>query len=185
VANKVVVDVTEIENLAQILTLGKKRGLGALGEAGALLLRTDIKANAYELGNLYQGVAPPLFDFERMRAELSVKARQARTGARPATVHYPSGKTKQITLRPRAAFDYAETVARGRPAIRPKLGKAILIPVLSRPTDEPYITEGNNVYVTRRSAAATKPNPFDERVAVKLEQKGPAIVGRVFEELFN
>ena len=184
-ANKVVVEITAIDELQRDLTVGKQLSLGRLGERGYQHLRREIKDTAFVTGNLYQGVATPEIDKAAMRATLTVSARSAATGSRPATVHYPSGKTKQVMLRPRLAFNYAESIARGRPAIRPKLGKAILIPVISRPTDEAYITEGDQVFVVRGSAAATKPNPYDERAAVKLEQEGPAIVGRVFEELFN
>jgi hypothetical protein len=181
-ARSIKVDTSGLEQTRKDLTVGRLLILGRLGERGYKHLRDEVPK---QTRNLMQGVAPPDIDKQAMRATLTVSARSARTGPRSATVHYPSGKRKQIMLRPTQSFNYAEVVARGRPAIFPKLGKAILIPVLGAPSDEAYITEGGNIYVVRRSAGPAKANPFDERAAVKLEAEAPAVAGAVFGELFT
>lgn len=179
------VDLKQVENLGKEIRAGMIVSLGRLGERGYQLLRREIKDSAYVTGNLWQGVAPPDVDESDLSVTLTVSARSARTGGGTATVHYKSGKTKQISLRPQIAFNYAEVVARGRPAIRPKTGKALLIEVQGAPGGGTYITAGDKTFVVRRSAKATEPNPFDDRAGDQLEKEAPAIVGAVFGELFN
>lgn len=175
-------------NYDQVKTLGKEFraamvvSIGRLGERGYQLLRKEVP---YDTGNLKQGVAPPKIDEANLTATLVVSARSARTGGGSATVHHPSGATKQITLKPQIAFNYAEVVAKGRPAIRPKAGKALLIEVDSVSSGESYISAGGNTFVVRKSAAAQKANPFDERAAEQLENEAPTIVSAVFDRFFN
>lgn len=211
-ARSIKVDTSELEKLGKDLTVGQILTLGRLAErgyhhlAGQAVWGKSTGEVPFKTGNLRQGVAPPgvvtrsskgtkrtvsenregytELDLDNLRAELTVSARSARKGSRSATVHYPSGKRKQITLRPTQAFNYAEVVHEGRPAIFPKLGKAILIPVLGAPSNEPYITEGDNIYVVRKSAKAVAPNRFMDRTAIKLEAEAPAVAGAVFGELF-
>lgn len=178
----VTVDLKEIENLGGDVRAAMIVSLGRLGERGYQLLRREVPKVTT---NLQQGVAPPDVDEANLSVTLTVSARSARTGGGAATVHYASGKTKQISLRPRVAFNYAEVVARGRPAIRPKVGKALLIEVGSAPSGGSYITANGKTFVVRKSAAAVAPNPFDERAAAQLEKDAPVIVGAVFGELFN
>lgn len=116
------------------------------------------------------------------RGELIISAVNERRGARKATVHYPSGNTKEVSLRPQPAFNYAEAVARGRAEIRPKRAKILLIPVSTPPTGETYVTSGDQTFVLRRKAAATKPNPYDLRAAARLEADAPQIVDRVLAD---
>jgi len=176
------VDLKEVENLGREIRAGFNVSLGRLGERGFQLLRKEVPVDT---GNLKQGVAPPDVDEANLSVTLTVSARSAATGGGQGTVHYENGKTKSISLRPRIAFNYAEVVAKGRPAIRPKVGKALLIEVDGAPSGGSYITANGKTFVVRRSAKAVAPNPFDERAGNQIESDAPAIVGAVFGELFN
>ncbi|MBS1793355.1 MAG: hypothetical protein JSS81_05845 [Acidobacteria bacterium] len=175
------VDLTQVENLGKEIRAAEIVALGRLGERLYQHLRAEVP---YVTGNLKQGVAPPDIDDKAMTAEITVSARSARTGGGAGTVHYPSGKTKSVQLKPQIAFNYAEVVAKGRPALRPKTGRALLIEVKGTPSGA-YIEAGGKIFVVRKSAAAVAPNPYDERAAVKLEGEAPVIVEAVFGELFN
>lgn len=175
------VDLKEIENLGKEIRAAQIVALGRLGERLYQHLRREVPIDTT---NLQQGIAPPDIDESAMTATITVSARSARTGGGQATAHSASGKTKSISLRPRVAFNYAEAVARGRPAIRPKAGRALLIEVKGTPNGS-YISAGGKIFVVRKSAKAVAPNPYDERAAAKLEAEAPAIVGAVFGEFFN
>lgn len=176
------IDTSAIDDLAKEIDRARRVLLGRLAERGYQLLREEVPV---ETGNLKQGVAPPDVDYANMTATLTVSARSARTGAGTATLHLKSGKTKAISLRPQPAFNYAEAVARGRAAISPKRAKVLLIPVASAPGDESYLEAGGKIYVFRKSAKATKPNPFDERAAKRLESEIPAIADAVLRQIFK
>ena len=176
------VDTKEIENLGKDVRRASVVALGRLGERLYQHLRSEVP---YQTGNLKQGVTPPDVDEQAMTATLTVSARSARRGGGSATVHYGNGKTKSIKLRPQVAFNYAEVVATGRPAIRPKTGKALLIEVKGAPSSGSYIEAGGKFFVVRKSAAAVAANPYDERAATKLESEAPRIVSAVFDEFFN
>lgn len=178
----VVADISAIKELQKDLEQMTEVALRRLGERGYQLLRLEIKDSAYITRNLWQGVSPPDFDFVKKQAVLTVTARSAKRGARTATLHLKSGKTKKITLRGASQFNYAETVARGRPAIRAKEAKALLIPVSSAPSDESYIVADGQVFVVRKFAKATKPNPYDERAAKRLQDESVKIVAGVIED---
>lgn len=175
------VDYEEVKNLRKEIRAAAVVALGRLGERLYQHLRTEVPKDTR---NLMQGVSPANVDEADLTAEITVSARSARTGG-GGTVHYPSGKSKPVSLRPQAAFNYAEVVAKGRPAIRPKAGRALLIEVKGAPAGGAYISAGGKIFVVRTSAGAQAPNPYDERAADKLEQEAPAIVGAVFSELFT
>lgn len=176
---QVIVDISGIKELQRDLEQMSETALRRLGERGYQLLRQEIKKSAYVTGNLMQGVSPPDFDFGKKEALLTVTARSAKRGARTATLHLKSGKTKKITLRATPQFNYAETVARGRPAMRAKEAKALLIPVNSAPPGESYIVADGQIYIVRPSARATKPNPFDQRAAKRLQEEAARIFAGV------
>jgi hypothetical protein len=178
----VTVDITAINELQKDLEEMTDVALRRLGERGYQLLRLEIKNTAYVTGNLLQGVSTPDFDFVRKQAVLTVTARSAKRGARAATLHLKNGKTKQITLRGASQFNYAETVAKGRPALRAKQGRALLIPVSSAPSGESYIVADGQVFVVRKTAKAVKPNPYDERAAKRLQDESVKIVAGVIED---
>lgn len=173
------VDLSGIEELRQELKQFKRVAIGRLGERGYQLLRAEVP---YVTGNLKQGVAPP--EIKGNRATLTVTARSARRGARQATLHLKSGKTKAVKLRGVPAFNYATTVAEGRPAMSAKRAKALLIPVASPPSGESYIEADGQFYIVRRTAKATKPNPYHERAARRLEAEAVYIVEAVAKEMF-
>lgn len=177
---RVVADTTELEQFAKDIVRAKGVMLGRLAERGRTLLVDEIP---YQTGNLKQGVSVPDVDYVKLRAELNVTARSARSGATTAQVFDSKGKAvKTVSLRPTPAYNYAAAVAQGRPSIRPRHGKALLIPVPSAPRGEGYLLINGQAYVVRRSAKATKPNPFDERAARRLEKEAPDIGRKVLEQ---
>jgi hypothetical protein len=179
---KVRVDFDSVKSLGNDVRAGMIISLGRLGERGYQLLRKEVPKKTT---NLQQGIVQEKVDETNLSVTLTVSARSARTSGGNATVHYPSGKTKEVRLKPQIEFNYAEVVARGRASIRPKTGKALLIEVDSAPSGESYITANGKIFVVRTSAKAQKPNPFDERAAEQLQKEAPIIVNAVFRELFN
>jgi hypothetical protein len=180
------VDARAVDKLAADIGKAKRQILGRLAERGYQLLRGEIKDTAYETGNLWQGVAPPDVDYEKSEAVITVSARSASIGGREAKVIGKDGKEKRsVTLRPQQAFNYAPAVARGRAAISPKSGKALIIPVPTAPSGESYLIADGKIYIVRRSAKATKPNPFDERAAKKLEGEAVSIGEAVLKKYLN
>jgi len=174
------VDLSGIEELRRELKQFKRVAIGRLGERGYQLLRAEVPKVTR---NLMQGVSPP--EIKGNRATLTVTARSARRGARQATLHLKSGKTKQIKLRPTAAFNYPEVVATGRPAMTARRAKVLIIPVPSPPSGESYIEADGQFYVMRKTAKAVKPNPYDERAARRLEGEAVYIVEAVARETFE
>lgn len=166
------VDTRQIEDLANVLRRGAEVSLYRIAERGQQLLRKEVPKVTH---NLEQGVSSDV-KVRELTATLIVSARSGRRGARQATVHYPSGTEKQITLRPQPAFDYAEAVARGRKPIVPRKAKVLLIPVASAPRGETYITSGSEIFVLRNRAKATPGDHYDERAAAQLEKDAPRIV---------
>lgn len=165
----------EIEEMQKIL-------LARLGERGYQLLRDEVPVDT---GNLKQGVAPP--DIAFPVASLTVSARSARTGSGQATVYGSDGERKKtISLRPTAAYNYAEVVARGNKdaTLRPTRAKAFLIPVATAPSDEGYLVIGGKIYIVRRSRKGRAANPYDERAANRLESEAQRIADAVLAE-FN
>lgn len=196
------VDIKAVEQLAREIAEAQKALIGRLAERGYQLLREEVP---YITGNLRQGVAPPMMtfigrqisksentfgetnvDYENLSATLTVSARSARTGGRQAQVVGADGEVKKtVTLRPQKAFNYAEAVARGRPAISPKRARVLIIPVAVAPTGESYLLADGKIYVFRRSAEATRPNPFDERAAKRLENEAGRIGDAVLRKFFE
>jgi hypothetical protein len=58
----------------------------------------------------------------------------------------------------------------------------LLIPVPTAPASGGYLIAGGQIFVVRKSAAATKPNPFDERAAKRLTDEAPKIGQAVLEQ---
>lgn len=174
------VDLTSINKLAQDMGQANELAIRRIAERGEQHLRDEVPRDT---NNLAEGISSDVRILtSRYEADLIVSARSGRRGARQAKVHYPSGNTKDIRLKPQPAFDYAEVAARGRKAIRPKRGRALLIPVSSKPATGSYITSGNQTFVVRRSARATKGNPYDQRAAAKLEREVTVIVTTQYEK---
>lgn len=183
--------------LARDIRLAKGILVGQLAERGYQLLRSEVPVKT---GNLKQGVAPPEVDFDTGTATLTVSARTGRLGPRQATVYGKDGQAKKtLTLKPSRAYNYAASVALGRPsittkrsaiertgntAIGPGFNRALLIPVPTAPTGEGYLVADGQVYIFRRSAKATKPNPFHERAAKRLEGEAAKIGDAVLRKIF-
>lgn len=176
----ITVDAKAINELAADIDKAKRQMIGQLAERGYQLLRDEVP---FDTGNLKQGVAPPDVDLDKLTATLTVSASRGRTGSREATVVGADGKEKKrVTLRAQPSFNYAEAVARGRPSIAPKNGKALLIPVPTTPTRGGYLVAGGQIFVVRKSAKAVKANPFDERAAVRLEREAEGIAEKVLRK---
>jgi hypothetical protein len=187
-AADIVADTKELDRLAADMIRVKRQIIGRLGERGYQLLRSDIKQNAYETGNLMQGVAPPEVDYENLEAVITVSARSAATGGGQATVFGADGKErKKVSLKPQPAFNYAAQVALGNKAatLRPKTAGAFLIPVPTAPSGESYLVAGGQIFIFRRSRKGQKPNPFHERAGAQLEKEAPGIADAVLAKFFN
>jgi hypothetical protein len=195
---EVVVDSKAIRELAEDFVKAKRAFIGRLAERGYQLLRDEIKSSAYRTGNLLQGVAPPDVDYDKLQALLTVSARSAETGATDAKMIGADGKQKRsVTLKPQKPFNYAESVARGRRGftakgaslgpkgerpVGPGFARALLIPVPTAPSGESYLIANGQIFIFRRSVKATKPNPFDERAAKRLEGEAAKIGEAVLKQ---
>jgi hypothetical protein len=177
---EVIVDTKALDELGKDLVRAKRALIGRLGDRGYQLLREEVP---YLTGNLKQGVSTPDVDYENLTATLTVSARSGRTGATSGTVFGADGKEKKtVTLNAQPAFNYAEAVARGRAAISPTHARALLIPVATAPVGEGYLLAGGQIFIFRKSAAATAPNPYDERAAQRLTNEAPKIGQAVMEQ---
>ena len=187
---KIIVDTKQVENLGFEFQHMAEVGLERTAERGRQLLVEEVPKVTH---NLEQGVQEPDINLVTLTAELAVSARSGRVGLEGALLHEASGKTKEISLRGRPAFDYAEAVARGAgiygpnsAVITPKSGKALLIPISGPPPTlngkpQAYITSGGQTFIVRRFSKGMKPNPYDERAARRLESEVEAIWNRVLQ----
>ncbi len=176
-------DLSVLEQLARDIQTFKREVLGKLVERGAELVREEVPKRTRRLES---GVSSDV-DHDKLVGEIIVSARSDRRGARKATLHLTSGQTRQVKLRPTPAYNYAEVVARGNRAARlvPGKAKAFLIPVPFPPSDESYITDGDEIYIVRRSRKGQQPNPFDERAASRLEGEAESILVEAAREFFQ
>jgi len=177
---KIKVDTDAVNKLGNDFRVAGEVALRRLVERGEQLLAEEVPKVTH---NLEQGISSEVFaNAGLLRGELIISARSGRKGARRATIHYPSGATKQVSLRPQPAFNYAEVVARGRQQIGPRQAKVLLIPVAVAPKDETYLTSGDQTFVLRRRAKATKANPYDQRAAARLEKEATRIADQVLSQ---
>jgi len=183
---KIKVDTRQVEHLGEEVRAMVALGFTRLVDRAEQLLAEEAP---HATGNLKAGVSSDR-DLSALRAELIVSARSGRIGVEGGLLHLSSGKTREISLRGRPAFDYAEAVARGtgihgpkNAVIRPKSGRALLIPIAGgvppsiNGKPQPYITSGGQTFVMRRFSKGMKANPFDVRAAQKLEREA----GPIFE----
>lgn len=177
--SEVKIDLKEVEALEKEVTAAMIVSLGRIGERGYQVLREEVPVKT---GNLKQGVAPPDVDEANLTATLTVSARTDPTSGGGVAVS-AKGKRKAIPLKPQIPFNYAEVVARGRPALRPRAGKALLIEIEGTPNGA-YIEANGKKYVVRKSAKAVPANPYDERTIQRVEKEVPKLVGDVFAEFF-
>lgn len=188
-AEIIVIDEKAVDQLGADIRSAKQSLISQLAERGYKILAGQAihgKTTGevpFQTGNLQQGIAPPKVDLEAMTAEITVSGRKPATGARTAQVFGADGKptNRTVSLRPSPAFNYAESVEKGRPSISPKVGHALLIPLPTAPTGESYLMSEGQVYIVRKSAKGVPPNPFMERTAKRLEGEAP----RIAESILN
>jgi len=193
---KIKVDLDQVEHLGEDFRREViVRGLYDVAEAGEKFLRQEVPKVTH---NLEQGVSSEV-DENQLRAELLVAARAGRIGVEGGTLHLPSGATREITLRPQPAYDYARAVAEGtgvyatggafgpQPVIRPREARALLIPVGSVPAavngkPQAYVTSNGKIYVLRKYSRGRRPDPYHIRAAQRLEPAVPLIFDRVVSQ---
>ncbi|HEX8500799.1 MAG TPA: hypothetical protein VF659_09420 [Pyrinomonadaceae bacterium] len=185
-------------DIGQVMRLGDEYGRAAevgsrrLAERGEQLVREEAPKRTR---NLIQGVSSDVKVVRgQIRGEIVITARTGRQGRREGVLHRPGGKTKKVTLRAVPAFNYPQAVAEGtgvystggvfgpRPVIRPRKARALLVPVSSAPSGEPYIVADGQVYVMRRYIKGIKPNPYHERAGARLEREAPPIFDRAVSD---
>lgn len=177
-------DLTALDELAREIDEFKRITLGQLVERGAELVREEVPKLTHRLES---GVSSDV-DYDKLTGTIIVSAESDRRGARTATLHLKDGKTRAVKLRPTKAYNYAEVVARGNKSatLYPNKAKAFLIPVSSAPSDGgEYITDGDQIYIVRRSRSGQKPNPYDERAMKRLGDEAVGITTAIAQEFFQ
>src|SRR5689334_940985 len=106
---KIKVDTTQVKGLGDDYREMIVRSLHDVAEAGEKFLRQEVPKVTH---NLEQGVSSDV-DGRELRVEFTVAARVGRMAVEGGTLHLPSGATREIRLRARPAFDYAQAVAQG------------------------------------------------------------------------
>ena len=192
---KIKIDTSQVSQLEEEYRELARLLLHDVAEAGQKFLRQEVPKVTH---NLEQGVSADV-DSDRLRAELIVSARAGRVAVEGATLHLPSGATREISLRAQPAYDYAQAVAEGtgvyatggvfgpKPVIRPREARALLIPVGAVPTavngkPQSYITSQGKIYVLRRYFRGRRPDPYHVRAAERLDLAVPAISERVINQ---
>jgi hypothetical protein len=188
---RITADVRQVERLGDDYGNAAEVGMRRLVERGEQLVREEAPKVTR---NLIQGVSSDVkVGRGSLRGEIIITARTGRVGRRDGVLHRPGGTTKKVSLRAVPAFNYPEAVAKGtgiygpeHSLIRPRKARALLVPVRSVPTlnGKPvsYIEADGRLYVMRRSMKGTKPNPYDERAARRLESEAQAIYDRAIRD---
>jgi hypothetical protein len=189
------IDTSQVKGLADDYRGMIVRGLHDVAEAGEKFLRQEVPKVTH---NLEQGVSSDV-DGRKLTVDFVVAARVGRIAVEGGTLHLPSGATREIRLRARPAFDYAEAVAEGtgvyatggvfgpKGVIRPRSAEALLIPVASKPAPvkgkpQAYITSNGKIFVLRRYSRGRRPDPYHIRAAERLEVAVPLIFERVISQ---
>ena len=190
---KIKVDLSQVKRIADDFKEMIEVALHRIAERGERVLRQEVPKKTH---NLEQGVSSEV-DVPRRQVRFLVAARAGRTAAEGGLLHLPGGETREIQLRARPAYDYAEAVAKGtgvyrqsdfigpQGVIRPRTAKALLVPVAAAPLGESFITSGGQTFVLRRYIRGMKPNPYDVRAAKRLEGELPAIFDEVVQAFAN
>lgn len=187
---KITVNLKDVENFGEafhsMLIVGGRR----VTDRGEQLLKEEAPKVT---GNLRLGISSH-FDESEMRGEITASAVQRQIGVEGGLLHLPSGATREISLRPQPAHDYARDVAEGTgiygprgSVIRPKSGQALLIPIQGIPESEngkpqAYITSGGKIFVLRKFSKGRRANDYPGRAATRLEAEVPAIMDGVVED---
>jgi hypothetical protein len=160
------------------------------GERGAAIMREEVPGGAES--KMAKGVKVEFnFADERLSAAINVTAISERP-AQQATLHLPSGKTRAITLRATRPFNYAQAVIEGtglygprHTPIKPRSASVLLIPVNTMSSldskSSGYIEANGQKYIVRPRSSGTRPNPFGERTAQRLESE----ISDLFDQAFG
>lgn len=177
------VDISALKELAKDIEEFKRQFLYRLTETGAEYMREEVPKDTHRLE---RGIGTDI-DYDSLRAEVYASAESDRRGARKATLHLQDGKTKDVKLRPTKAYNYAEVIALGNKdaVLTPRKAKAFLIPVSSAPSNGDYITDGDEIFVVRKTKKGMKGNPFHERAAKRLENDAENISSGLAQEFFE
>jgi hypothetical protein len=140
-------------------------------------------------------------DEQTLTASLFVTAIRNARSAQTAEVVYPSGRTREVSLRPQPEYDFARAVAQGtgvyktdgafgpQAVIRPRNAKVLLIPKNIGPRlgekGESFVRIDGRYFVFRRFSRGMRPNPYDERAAQKLKGEIDGIWDRVAKSFAN
>ncbi|HMV46578.1 MAG TPA: hypothetical protein PLD20_00975 [Blastocatellia bacterium] len=174
---KIKIDTTAIEQFGKELDAAGRAVIDNLIEPAAEYTREEAPVRTGRLQSDHTSVSSETRQTSTgYEGDLIISAFSKPIGSRQAQLVYPSGKTKTVSLRPQPEFNYAEAVARGRKEVRPVRAKLLLIPVASAPANETYVRSAGEIFILRRRAKATKPNPFPERALKRLEQAAPGII---------
>lgn len=185
---KITVNDEQVKSLGKNLRTGIEVGLLRVAERGEQILRDKVPKVTR---NLMQGVSSDV-DRKNLEAKLLIAARTGLQGPQTGLLHLPGGGTREIPLRGKPRFDYAEAVATGTgvygpkgTVIRPRKGKALLIAVDNVKAGKAYIEAGGQKFVVRRSARGRRPNPYDVRTAQRLEKEAEPIFSRAIDDVVN
>jgi hypothetical protein len=179
-----------IDKTKSLITGDELRAASVSGlKAGVRQAEEDFRAEAGPISHKLVAGVSSLLDLVTtpLEGSIVVSAIRPEQPSRTATVHSPGGKTRETRLRPQHAFDFAEIIARGRPAVRPEKAKALLIPANDiglRPS-ESYTRAGAETFVVRLSAKAVDANPYDERAIRRTEGVVENVVGEAVESALS
>jgi hypothetical protein len=182
-------DLSQLRGLREVFRASFRRGVERAARRGAKLVAEE----APEGEGLLKGGA----DFEMSPADgRALEARITMSAVRPpegesyATLHLPSGKTRQIRLARQPAYDYARAVAEGTglfgargQRIEPRRARALRVEVERVEPGESYVSHAGRLFVYRRFVRGMRPNPYDERAARRLLEEAPGIVERALAPL--
>jgi len=187
---KVTVDTKQIEKLGFDFRQLALVGLIQTKDYGERFLRDETQKISKEFR-----VASDV-DERKLQVSLFATAIRNARSAQSAEVVYPSGKTKEVSLRPQPEFDFAGAVAQGtglygprKARIFPKHAKALLIPKSIGPRlgekRSALVRIDGRYFVFSRFSRGMRPNRYDERAAARLEAVIDEIWDRVVKAFAN
>jgi hypothetical protein len=181
--NVIKIDISQVRDMANEFRRMLIAGLVRTAQAGEKHLRAETEKISKEF-NVSSDV-----DDENLTASLFATAIRNARSAQSAEVIYPSGRTKEVTLRPQPEFDFAQAVAEGtglygpkKRKIVPREAKALLIPKSIGPRlrdNGTYVRFDGQYYIFSAYSRGMQANPYHERAADALEAEIPAIWERV------
>lgn len=178
------VDTSQLKGLKIVFRGLLRRGVEEAGERGVELVKAEAPSKRIRAGTSLRMLKT------RAEGHIEVSAVREATSAGVATLHLPSGKTREVATRPQKAFDFAKAVAEGTglfgvrgTLITPRRSRVLMIPVESVAAGEAYLTLGSQKYILRPASKGMRPNPYDERAASRLLSVAPDIVEKALAPL--